>query len=564
MTATQLTQHIEPARSDNPHGNAAETVGAVLVYGLATKPSPLRAVNSDESPPADLTIIASRRSSTEIECRSVTVTIPAGSDATHLVSDTHSLTATTDQIDWSVRIDTSLHTVTFDAPADHPTVVDKYKGVTLTLSGLRPNAQVGTADLTVELSWRPDGEEEWTSDTTVLPISKFPPGFELSELNATPLLISRGGSTTLSWHSTGGTLELHYGNLAIDVTGRSSFVVHGVERDTAFRLLGRSNSPSGELNVTRQVLVRVDLPDVEANTLTALRGISVDIIEPHPGRPRPEFRKPLHHVPGLRLYEFDDEGKGVSGERATPVRDVTGRPTAVEFRDELHCVHPVGDEQPDRWVAYDAKRWHTPGDFPGRGSATSAPSLAVLDGTMHALYEKDGGIHLASTDDGRHWRAEVRIEYTKGTGLGRLTAVDGLLYSTAGNETSIWVSRHSPDGTTAAVEHTIGVAAGYATLVGHAGQLHCFVNDVVGRLTVHTRTGGTWSGPRELGYSRWPSSAASLGAALYLLTYTRDGAPHLHTFDGEKLSDPTPLSMRPAVGQGCLTVLAGRLIALHR
>jgi hypothetical protein len=184
---------------------------------------------------------------------------------------------------------------------------------------------------------------------------------------------------------------------------------------------------------------------------------------------------------------------------------------------------------------------------------------------MHALYKKDGQVHFASTSDGRHWDTGVPVDYRKGNRLGRLTVFDGQFYSTSGDAMNVWVSRHSSDGTTATVEHTIDAVTGHAILAVHSGQLYCFVSELFGALKVTRKVENTWAEPYDLENRSWqPPSAASLSDTLHLLTYAPDGTPRLHTFDGEKLSDPTPLFARPAVEQGCLATLHGRLIALHR
>lgn len=182
----------------------------LLAYAVSTDPDPLQAATVEGLPPATLTIVVSNDTRAVVECQSISFSFKVGKNAKDLTEDAGHV-VTTKPDGWSFVRSGGVFTATPATPADGRV---GSAGLTFTISNINVNTQPGTFDLTVtEVASQPRLSPPVPAETRTndIPLAKFPAHFTVGELKATPPIIPKGGSTTLSWDGTGGaTYELQY------------------------------------------------------------------------------------------------------------------------------------------------------------------------------------------------------------------------------------------------------------------------------------------------------------------------------------------------------------------
>ena len=104
-------------------------------------------------------------------------------------------------------------------------------GLVFTLSGIKVNQQPGTFLITIaEEASDPDASPPAPGQTRSLsrPLTKFPAQFAVGDLNADPLIVKSGGSTTLSWSGSGssGNYNANYEIEYLDGDGNTVRITH--------------------------------------------------------------------------------------------------------------------------------------------------------------------------------------------------------------------------------------------------------------------------------------------------------------------------------------------------
>ncbi|MGF6886878.1 hypothetical protein ABIA39_005367 [Nocardia sp. GAS34] len=251
-----------------------------LHFDLNTDPDPVRiSPSSNDMRTADFVLVGSRRSASAIECRKITLTVPAGSTSPDLTPDLNSATAQISLPGWTPVTNTATKTITF-TPASGHAEIGRDQGVTVQLMGMRINTVVGSAPLRIDLEWREAGSGDvWDTGTVVFDIGKFPADFHLANFMAEPLIIDNNGAVKLNWEASGASsLRLLYDAADINVLNLDTYPVNNVTHTTVFYLRATVQVGTNTVERILSTTVTVRTPDLEVANLRVLG----EIIMPSP------------------------------------------------------------------------------------------------------------------------------------------------------------------------------------------------------------------------------------------------------------------------------------------
>lgn len=250
----------------------------LLTYKVHSDPDPIQASSSEDGASlASLRIIVSNTTSKAIACESISFSFLVGTNAKDFFSDSTGI-GTTVPNGWTITQSGGVFTATPDTR--HQKI--GAAGLLFEISDIKVNEQIGTTDMTItEVANGKTGEQ-------VVELAKFPPQFEVGDLDADPDIVNQGENTTLSWSgSDGGDYELQYadsdGNI-VSIThpkdepdqplpGSGSYTVENLEHDpTNFYLIVTVPAPGQDkpLTVKRSFSVQVIIPQVKITSFTAL------------------------------------------------------------------------------------------------------------------------------------------------------------------------------------------------------------------------------------------------------------------------------------------------------
>jgi hypothetical protein len=240
----------------------------LLQYAFITNPDILQT-----STPTTLTLTVSNGGSRVVTCSSIAVTFRVGPNAKDLTTGPTSI-ATEPNAGWSVAQDGGIFTLTPNSPDDGKIGRD---GLAFVFANINPNDQPGVTPMRI------DETAAWPSQpsadrTTTLPLDKFPAGFSLSDLQATPPGVGYDGSTVLNWQGSPATYTLSYDP---DGSGLQTWPVNDIGPYAAtnltnaagvdFTLLATVREPGSDepLTVQQQCHVDVSNPAPTISTFTA-------------------------------------------------------------------------------------------------------------------------------------------------------------------------------------------------------------------------------------------------------------------------------------------------------
>jgi F5/8 type C domain-containing protein len=249
-----------------------------LHFDLNTNPDPVRVSPSGgDLRPTDFVLVGSRRSSTAIHCRKITLTVPTGNNSPDLTPDITSAAAHISLPGWTPVTNANAKTITF-TPASGHAEIGPDQGVTLQLMGMLINTVVGSAPLRVDLEWREAGFENdpWVTGTVIFDIGKFPPDFHLANFIADPLIIDNSGSVLLKWEANGvSSLRLLYDVAEINVLNQTNFRINNLTQTTVFYLRATVQVGTNTVERTLSTTVTVRIPDLEVSNLLVLGEITM-------------------------------------------------------------------------------------------------------------------------------------------------------------------------------------------------------------------------------------------------------------------------------------------------
>ncbi len=216
---------------------------SLLSYEVTTHPNPLQARPEDdlEVERSTLTIVVSNPLETPVLCKEIQIKIPHGTQADRLTDDLFSLDVRVSSKAWKFK-DTKDGLITLSPKSGDPFLFDDDGGV-IELYHIRVNEQVGTVLLTIQEQTKTQ-EDQSSSDfetrTAVLPIPKFPYGFQLHNFRPLTPLVANGESVTLKWDGYGlARYEIAYGSdtvTVVDVSGKPQWKSPPLNRTTTFIL----------------------------------------------------------------------------------------------------------------------------------------------------------------------------------------------------------------------------------------------------------------------------------------------------------------------------------------
>ncbi|HYW11885.1 MAG TPA: hypothetical protein VE871_08010 [Longimicrobium sp.] len=180
---------------------AGDAPSTLLSYVMLTSPDPLQASAAN----AILTLVVSNPGGQTVTATSLVVTLPVGTNAKDLTADATGV-QTQPAAGWEAVNAAGTITLT-------PTGTGEIgaHGLTFVFASIGVNAQVGLCTVTI-LETASSGGRTAQGRTASLPIPKFPAQFQVGDLQADPLSVASGGSTTLMWAGTGtqATYTLQY------------------------------------------------------------------------------------------------------------------------------------------------------------------------------------------------------------------------------------------------------------------------------------------------------------------------------------------------------------------
>ncbi|HST60250.1 MAG TPA: hypothetical protein VLK84_16205 [Longimicrobium sp.] len=173
----------------------------LLSYVMFTSPDPLQASAAN----AVLTLVVSNPVGRMVTVTRLVVTLPVGTNAKDLTADATGV-QTGLPAGWQATNTAGTITLTPTGTAEIGP-----DGLTFVFASIGVNAQVGLCTVTIletasSVGQTPQGR------TAALPVPKFPTQFQVGDLQADPLSVKSGGSTTLMWTgtSTQATYTLQY------------------------------------------------------------------------------------------------------------------------------------------------------------------------------------------------------------------------------------------------------------------------------------------------------------------------------------------------------------------
>lgn len=243
----------------------------MLSYDFQTQPDPLQASPAEgDLSSATWTAVVSNSTHKLIDCASITFSFPIGENAKDLSADMTGVGVAPPD-GWNISQDGGVFTATPKTEADGKIGHD---GLAFFFSHIKVNRQPGRTHVTV-------AEVTGSGDmaTASFPLAKFPPDFTVGDLNADPVQVNQGGSTTLTWSgSENATYTLKYGDIVITETAdgkplpaTGSYTADNLQDNpTVFHLIVTQTLPGEDHpdEVQRHCPVTVLIPDVNIASFT--------------------------------------------------------------------------------------------------------------------------------------------------------------------------------------------------------------------------------------------------------------------------------------------------------
>ncbi|HST57068.1 MAG TPA: hypothetical protein VLK84_00180 [Longimicrobium sp.] len=174
--------------------------GTLLEYAFLTTPSPLQADTG-----ATLTLVVSNGGSRRVNAASIVVTLPVGTVAKALTADATGIQVMVPP-QWSGSQGGGVFTFT---PLTAGAGEVGAGGLVFVFAALRVNGQPGTATVAIDETAAFAGQAPAERSSSI-PLPKFPPQFQVSELSAGALVVDAGGAATLLWTGTPATYRMQY------------------------------------------------------------------------------------------------------------------------------------------------------------------------------------------------------------------------------------------------------------------------------------------------------------------------------------------------------------------
>lgn len=187
----------------------------LLQYAFLTNP-PILETGAN----ATLTLVVSNGGSQIVTCTSIAVTLKPGINAKDLTSDPSSI-ATQPASGWSAAQNGAIFTLT---PTSPDAAKIGQKGLAFVFADLNVNDQPGVTEVRID-EVAASGSHPSDDRTTTLELDKFPAGFSLSPVRATPVGVDYDGSTTIMWQGSPATYTLSYDP---DGNGLQTFSVNDI------------------------------------------------------------------------------------------------------------------------------------------------------------------------------------------------------------------------------------------------------------------------------------------------------------------------------------------------
>ncbi|OPC84574.1 hypothetical protein B4N89_29885 [Embleya scabrispora] len=242
------------------------TVRGALAFDVRTEPDRVRVSRPGQDSYVTVTAAVSAAASGGAHVAEFGVRVPIGTTSAHLSSDVGSIKPSVDRAGW-LLVESGQGTFAFahENGGEH---LPQGAGVIVTLDGVKVNAAVGMAEITLE-TFDVDASARFM-------IAKLPEAFALTDFRAAEDVIGSGDTAELTWRSSSVTqLQLLYDDVMVDVTGRERIDVAGVRHTTVFYLRGSS----GAAWTTLSKIVSVHDPDIRVNDLTVTGTLTTGRLE---------------------------------------------------------------------------------------------------------------------------------------------------------------------------------------------------------------------------------------------------------------------------------------------
>jgi hypothetical protein len=220
--------------------------GTVLSYAVLTDPHPMRARDGH----ASLTLAVTNNTQDPVPVRSIVLRLPEGDGAQDLTQNISGVNSEAPTL-WHLSKREGRFTLAPELPEDG--ILKEGDQLVITLSDIEINAEPGVWNLEIV-------EDTGSTFTRTLPLAKLPFVLYVSDLDADPLVVEPGGSTTLSWDgSEAATYWLFDGQTQTRVFNYDSpYPVDGLTQTTTFYLTATVDGP--EQTVVRERTVTVVTP----------------------------------------------------------------------------------------------------------------------------------------------------------------------------------------------------------------------------------------------------------------------------------------------------------------
>jgi hypothetical protein len=234
----------------------------VLSYAVLPDPDPLRASPGGgyEYNLAALWVVVSNNTADPVRVRSITFRLPEGDGAGALTPNISGVTSeapehwpgteSREPVYWDLEKAGGRYVL---EPELEDGTLEAGDGLSFRLSDIKVSDKPGVSHLEIVEETGDD-----TQGSMTIQLAKFPWELYVSDLNAWPLVVESGGSTTLSWQgSDGATYGLSYGEVLTDVTGVRSYTVGDLTQTTTFYLTAKPVGGEGPPPVIRGRTVTV-------------------------------------------------------------------------------------------------------------------------------------------------------------------------------------------------------------------------------------------------------------------------------------------------------------------
>jgi hypothetical protein len=255
---------------------AGDAPSTLLSYVMFTSPDPLQASAKNTL----LTLVVSNPGGRVVTVTRIDVTLPVGTNAKDLTADATGV-QTGVPAGWQAAKRAGTITLTPSGAAGQVGAA----GLAFTFASVDVNAQVGLCTVTIdETASSPSRAAQEHTATIDLP--KFPAQFSVGDLQASPLEVPSGGSTTLMWRGSGPpasyTLRYQPANggppVSVSVGSTGPYLAPNLTRSgqVTFTLVVQVPVPGLDqpLTVERQVVVVVETLSAELRAAPLVVGVN--------------------------------------------------------------------------------------------------------------------------------------------------------------------------------------------------------------------------------------------------------------------------------------------------